>query len=131
MATKPAKPVSTGAFKRGKALALPTLSTKSMKEGDSIRVEIVAPPVTKLQLGKGNQPKLDPDTGEPLQITICQARDLDRGVTGEIVLGFVVAKSLAEFYPKPEDMVGKKFEFLKGEKRNRTVLWEVYELEEA
>ena len=137
MASKPAakfvdtRPESEKTFKRGAAIALPTLSTKSMKEGDSIFVEIVQPPVTKEQKGKGGQAKVDPDTGEILTITTCQARDLKRNVTGELVLGFVVAKSLAEKFPNPADMVGKQFEFLKGEKKNRTILWEVYELEQA
>ena len=117
-------------FKRGRALALPTLSTKSMKEGDSLNVELVSVPVTKEQKDKSGKPKVDPDTGEVLTITTVQARDLKRGVTGELVLGFVVVKSLAEFYPNPEDLKGKRFEFLKGEKKNRTIMWEVYELEE-
>lgn len=126
----PADP-SPKEYKRGRAIALPTLSTKQMKEGDSIFVEIVSAPVTKEQKDKNGKAKIDPETGEIMTITTCQARDLKRNVIGQIVLGFVVVKSLAEFYPDPEDLVGKKFEFLKGEKRNRTILWNVYELEEA
>lgn len=118
-------------FKRGRALALPTLSVKNMKEGESIFVRLLEAPVTKIQQDKKGVSKIDPDTGEILSITICKVLDLQRDVSGELVLGFIVVKALAEKFPDPAKMVGKSFEFVKGEKKNRTVMWEVYELDEA
>ena len=117
-------------FKRGRALALPTLSTKNMKEGDSLFVRIVSEPVTKAQTDRKGTPLIDVTTGDTLTITTCQAHDLVRDVTGEIVLGYVVVRSLATKFPNAADMLGKSFEFLKGEKKNRTIMWEVYEIEE-
>ena len=35
-------------FKRGRALALPTLSVKNMKEGDSIFVKLLEAPIPQL-----------------------------------------------------------------------------------
>jgi len=116
-------------YKRTRALVLPTLSIKGLGVGDSIYVRFDSAPVTKVQTGKGGAPKLDPDTQEPLTITTAQVTNIDNGAIGEIVLPFMVLKGLAQV-GAPEQLVGKKFEFVKGAKVNRTTLWEVWELGE-
>jgi hypothetical protein len=117
--------LETGQFKRGKALVVPTLSVKQMKTGDSLFVEFTEEPVTKKQLNKKGEPLIDMETGAELTITSAQVIDLTTGALGELVLGFIICKALA---PRGA-LVGKRFEFIKGEKSGRTNLWSVYDLE--
>lgn len=121
------EPVSE--FKRGKALVVPTLSIAEMKEGESIFIKFAGEPVTKTQtISSGadkGQPKRDPETGEELKITSAHVIDLTTGAIGDLVLGFMVCKALSQ-YP---ELTGRSFEFVKGKKKNKTVMWEVYELE--
>jgi len=119
-----------GKFKRGKALVLPSLSIAKMETGESLFVRFDTQPVTKPQTilsgaDKG-KPKKDPDTGEDLTITTAQVCDLTTGAIGEMVLTYMMCKGLAPL----GDLTGKKFEFVKGKKKNRTNEWEVYELTE-
>ena len=114
-------------YKRTRALVLPTLSIKGLGVGDSIYVRFDSAPVTKVQTGKGGAPKLDPDTQDPLTITTAQVTNIDNGAIGEIVLPFMVMKGLAQV-GAPEQLISKRFEFVKGAKVNRTTLWEVWEL---
>jgi hypothetical protein len=114
-------------FARKRALVLPTLSIKGLGIGESIFVRFDTAPFTKVQLAKDGTPKLDPDTQQPLSITTAQVTNIENGALGEIVLPFMVMKGLAQV-GTPETLVGKRFEFVKGAKVNRTTLWEVWEL---
>lgn len=117
--------VDGGQFKRARAVVVPTLSIASMEEGDSLFVEFQAEPVTKVVTNTKGEAKKDPDTGEDLKITTAQVVDLTTGAIGELVLAYMVCKGLATC----GELTGKRFELVKGKKKGRTVLWEVYELE--
>lgn len=111
-------------FQRGAALVVPSLSIADMSEGDSLFVEFVSEPRTKAQTTSKGEPKLDPETGEALTITTAQVVDLTTGAIGDLVLGYMVCKGLAG----QGELHGKRFEFVKGKKKGRTVMWEVYSL---
>lgn len=115
-------------FKRGRALVVPSLSIAKMEEGDSLFVKFETVPVTKNQTTAKGEVKLDPESGEPLTITTAQVIDLQTGALGDLVLSYMVCKGLA-MVGDAGDLVGRKFELVKGKKKNRTTMWEVYEIE--
>lgn len=114
-------------FTRGKALVVPSLSIAKMARGDSLFVEFVTAPVTKMQTTSKGETKKDPETGEPLTITTAQVIDKETGAIGDLVLSYMVMKGLSTV-GDPDELVGRSFELVKGEKKGRTIMWEVYEL---
>jgi hypothetical protein len=115
-------------FKRAKAITAQSLSVAKMVAGDSIFVRMEEKILTKPDRDKKGNQKLDPDTEEPINLHIARVTNLHTGELCELVLGHIVMRSLADNYPD-DTYVGKKFEMLKGEKKGRTNMWTVYELE--
>ena len=114
---------STHNFKRGKALVVPSLSVAEMEKGDSLFVKFVTEPITKPQTTSKGEQKID-DEGNPLTITTAQVIDLKTGALGNLVLSYMVCQGIATL----GSIAGKSFELVKGAKKGRTIMWEVYEL---
>ena len=120
-------PTENGGFvvpARKRALVVPSLSVKDMVSGDCLYVKFASEPQTRAQLDSKKNPKIDPETGEPLNITSAQVIDLKTGALGELVLGYMICKALVTF----DSVVGMSFELVKGKKKGRTNEWEVYEI---
>ena len=113
-------------FKRAKAITVPSLSIAKMAEGDSVYVRIESEIINKEDIDqKTKKVKIDTETGEAQVLHIARVINLLTGELCDMVLGFVAYRALYEY----GDYVGKSFEFLKGEKKGRTNMWSVFELE--
>lgn len=124
MATKEAKTT----FTRKAALALPSLSIKDIKQGDSLFVKIEGEITSKAQLNKKGEPDID-DNGEQKIIHHVMATDLTTGQQGEMVLPYIIKKAFDAVIASDGSIAGKMFELVKGRKVNRTNEWSVYEIE--
>ncbi len=114
------------ARKRVEELVVPTFSIKSIEEGQSIFIKIIAPLTTKEQIdAKTGKPMMDGDV--PKTITTTRVVDIDTGISGEMVCPFMLVKGLESF---KGDYVGQCFEMVKGQKKGRTNEWFVYRIEE-
>jgi len=110
-------------FTRGKALTAMNISLADMEVGESRFFTSLDPQVTvkdQIDAKTGNL-KVD-EQGEVLTITTLMVTDLDTGLEGYIVVGFMVAKALESI----EDLTNFSFELVRGALNNRTVNWSVY-----
>jgi len=113
-------------FKRKAALALPSVSIKGIKEGESLYFKPINEMTSREQIdNKTGEVKME--GGKPVMITTMPVVLLETGEEGEMVVPFVMKQALE----RAGDYIGRSYEAVKGPKRNRTVEWAVYEIEEG
>lgn len=120
---KTAKQVKS-TFKRKRALALPTISLANLKEGESKFFESLADDFRYVDKVDEKTGEVMQENGKPIQFAVLHVRDLVSNKEGEIVCGIVVEKALSPILKN-----GLKFELVRGRKVNRTIRWEVYEID--
>jgi len=127
-ATKPVTGIQDApAFIRKGAVTVPSLSVAKMVEGDSVYVRFESPIFDKADVDqKSKKQKIDPDSGEAVFLHIVRCTNLLTGELCELVLGHIVYRALHEY---EGGYVGKCFELLKGEKKGRTNMWSVFEID--
>ena len=109
-------------FEVGDTLALPSLSIKGVKEGESLYVQFIGPMQTRAQTDNEGKPKVE--NGKSVTITTAPVVDLVTGQEGEMVVGYTAKKGIE----RVDDYQDKAFMLTRGPKRNRTVEWAVKEL---
>ena len=113
---------------RKAALVLPSLSIKNMIPGDALFIKVMALIVTKEQTDDDGKPKTE--NGKPLLLHTVHVTNLQTGELCDMVLPFIVHKALLNAEnDSVNSYLGKSFELVKGEKKNRTNEWQVYEID--
>ena len=115
---------------RTAALVVPTLSIKGIKEGESLFVQAASEIVSKPATNDDGSLKMETKgarKGEQAYLHLMRAINLDTGELGEMVLPFLIHKTLSE----QGELSGRKFEFVKGKaETNKATLWTVFEIAE-
>lgn len=121
------------AYTRKTALTVPTLSTRGLKAGDSIFVQIVADFEKKVETNRDGTTKLK-DDGSASELNIARVINLRTAEELQLVVPAIPYRAFVEFAGGEvniNNLVGKSFELCRGESlgTGKANLWSVYELD--
>lgn len=112
------------------AISVPSISLKDLPEGESFYFKALQSIEDKPDMDKQGKQKIDPDNGAPQFLHILRVVDLTTGQLGEIVLGHIVNKDLRNIEANGDSYIDRCYMITKGEKKGRTVMWTVFEIED-
>lgn len=124
-------PVDVSKLVLKERVVMPTLSTKGVKEGDTLIVRLLSEPISAPQNKENGEPDID-DKGRQKMIHTVNAVNVQTGEYGNMVLGIVVANGMESVKARTGDLTGRMFALRKIKANTgKATQWEVVEVHQA